>query len=140
MGGSSSSSPASTVLASVEAAGGATDPKLNPELAVELPNENPGLDESPALLEDDPKENPVLDLSADPKVGKVLEADLLVSADESPKLNPDEGFLSSVFGFEPNEKGVELSEALESDFAPKVNPLDSFLSEVDDPKLNPAKT
>ena len=107
-----------------------------PELAELEPNENPDLVESPALLEVDPKENPVLDLSDDPNVGKVL-ADLLVSVDEAPKLNPDEVFLSSVLGVEPNVKGEELSEAFESDFFPKEN--DSFLSEVVDPKLNPAE-
>ena len=126
-------------MASVEAAGGAIEPKLNPEPEPELANENPDLDESPALLEDDPKENPVLDFSVDPNVGKVLEAaDLLVSADEAPKLNPDEAFLSSVLGVEPNVNVDELSEAFESDFAPNENPLDSFFSDVDDPKLNPA--
>ena len=88
------------------------------------------------MLEVDPKENPVLGLSDDPNVGKVL-ADLLVSVDEPPKLNPDEVFLSSVLGVEPNVKGEELSEAFESDFFPKEN--DSFLSEVVDPKLNPAE-
>ena len=107
-----------------------------PELAVLEPNENPDLVESPALLEVDPKENPVLDLSDDPNVGKVL-AGLLVSAVELPKLNPDEGFLSSVLGVEPNVKGEELSEAFESDFVPNEN--DSFLSEDEVPKLKPAK-
>ena len=107
-----------------------------PELVVLDPNENPDLVESPALLEVDPKENPVLGLSDDPNVGKVL-ADLLVSVDEAPKLNPDEGFLSSVLGAEPKVNGEELSEAFESDFVPNEN--DSFLSEVDVPKLKPAK-
>ena len=136
-----------SVLASEEAAGGATDPKLNPEELPELAKENPDFVESPALVEDDPKENPVLDFSAlDPNVGKVLDgaADLLLSVE--PKLNPEEGgfLVSSVLGVEPNVKVVdELSEDFESDFVPKTNPvvLDSFLSdEVDDPKLNPAKS
>ena len=62
----------------------------------------------------------MLGLSDDPNVGKVL-ADLLVSVDEAPKLNPDEGFLSSVLGVEPNVKGEELSETFVSDFVPNEN-------------------